>query len=161
MSPARKPQHVNTGVQMEMRHTQTGARSPAHRLGEDDRGNLVYQRVDGWELVTRKTVTLNADGNFVVKPTREEIAATVSKLKYLVTIRNQPERKTVVVAETPVDAAVAGAVKLGVRNCGRRPTYATATSPGSKLFSVYAPSPAGLATLVSCNCDVYVERVKR
>ncbi len=56
---------------LEMQNIETGERAPAHRIGTDEQGRAIYQRVNGWELVgkgldTEIDTERDPDGNYHV-----------------------------------------------------------------------------------------------
>ena len=78
----------------------------------------------------------------------------MKRVKYRVELRKSSDRFCHVMATDAAEAALRGAIKLGVRSFGTRPTVAIPNVAGSSLHAIYAPLDGGLN---NCNADVYVQ----
>lgn len=77
------------------------------------------------------------------------------KTKYRVERRSNSDSACNVFADNREVAALRGAIKLGIRHFGRRPTLAVSNAPGSSLHSIYGPTDDPRCQS-NCNADVYV-----
>jgi len=81
-----------------------------------------------------------------------------TKTKYRVEMRHDSSKAVNVIAANRDEAALRGAIKLGVRHSGRRPTMVQPASPGSALYVIYCWD-SSINANNNCHADLYVEEI--